>query len=291
MNYLGSIAVLLATLVCLGCTRHKPVSAEATPKPPQAEILIHEVVALHEYQAGLQTIQFEIGGETRTLLFDTGAGITAISPALADAVGCSPYGRLTGHRMSGERIDMPLCDGVQLRIAPSLVLEPEVVGVFDVASKLPPSWPKLDGVVGLDSFIGRALTIDTSCGHIIVSAPRYGEWGEEVRVRASRPAQGLALDIHVAVPTDGGTLWFILDTGNTGPVIVAQHGASLLGLENSASSLNLAIPGFSRKTPTEVVTKDIIRDGNLGASYLKPWRLQMDLASMRMWAKATTCTD
>jgi hypothetical protein len=221
------------------------------------------------------------------LLFDTGAGITAISPKLADALGCEPYGRLTAHRMSGERVDMPLCSGVELASG-GLVLEPEVVGVFDIGALLPPDWPPLDGVVGLDSFHGRRVALDLACGRLTVSPSRPAFSGNETRIRASRPAQGLALDIHVEVPFEDGSFWFIADTGNTGPVIVAEHAAPHLGIEGPAANVTLPIDGFGAGQ-TEVVVRDIIRDGNLGAAYLASSRLLLDLDAMRMWVAPTKC--
>lgn len=87
-----------------------------------------------------------LGGDTLTLLFDSGGGATLITPSLALRLGCHAYGRDVGHRMTGESVEFQQCDsltltfsGWQRRFTP--------VAVFDVNALLPAELPRLDGVL------------------------------------------------------------------------------------------------------------------------------------------------
>ena len=47
-----------------------------------------------------RTVQVAIAGKERTLLLDSGGGLTLISPRVAADLGCQPHGRFTAHRMT-----------------------------------------------------------------------------------------------------------------------------------------------------------------------------------------------
>lgn len=73
-------------------------------------------IKLSAYQEKQFSVKAIVGGKERTFLFDTGEGITMISPPGAADLGCEPWGNIVGFRMLGERFDAPRCDDVKLEI-------------------------------------------------------------------------------------------------------------------------------------------------------------------------------
>ena len=67
------------------------------------------IFALDPYVGSFVTISMTVNGQEATMLFDSGGGVTAITPNLAKRVDCDPYGKLVGHRMSGERVEFQKC--------------------------------------------------------------------------------------------------------------------------------------------------------------------------------------
>ncbi len=57
-------------------------------------------------------LQPYLNGQPGTFMFDSGQGVSSFSPAFAAKVGCRPWGRTTGFRMSGERLDNQHCDNI-----------------------------------------------------------------------------------------------------------------------------------------------------------------------------------
>ena len=241
---------------------------------------------LDPYRAGLFTVTARIAGADRRLLFDTGGGVTAITPAIAADLGCEVSGRLTGHRMNGERFDAATCAGATIR-AGGVALEVDTVAVRDLAPLLPPGWPQLDGVLSLHTFQGLGLTLDLGGGRIVVESPRSlaarTRQMARMTARLGRQAGGEGLDLFVAVAAPAADLWFELDTGNSGPTLLAPHAAQALGLESGDAEL--FIPGLGGVRGT-VAVLDLIIDGNLGASFAGRHVLSLDLASGQLWGRS-----
>jgi hypothetical protein len=291
MRFTSSLLALVASLLGCGGVAPSPGAPASTEPVADAPAQPSEpfTVDLAAYRAGLRSVQVEVGGESRRLLFDTGAGITAVSPAVAEAIGCEPYGRLTGHRQTDERLDMPLCPEVTLTIGGRpLALAP--AGVFDVDALLPEDWPRVDGVVGLNAFAGRVVALDLGCGELEVDAAVPTN-AEPVRVRVARETEGVGLAVYAAVDTTrpDASAWFLLDSGNTGPVLVAEHIAELLAVEGEGAH-RLDFSGFgSRETPVAVM--DLIHDGNIGAAFLAEHRLYLNLAAGTAAVTPSGCQD
>ncbi len=280
----------------LACTLGACASAAPCPRAPddvaaEAAAAADDApspttIALTDFRAGLMTVEVEVGGATRTMLFDTGAGITAISPAVVEAIGCEPYGRLTGHRQTDERLDMPLCPEAALTVG-DLETRVAPVGVFDIAPLMPPDWPRVDGVIGLNAFAGQRVTLDLACRQLIVGgeAPPAAR---PARARIARETDGVAVGVFLAARTDRPEVhaWLQVDSANTGPVLVAQHIAERLGVREDAATLDVA--GFGARD-VEVAVMDLIHDGNLGASYLRGYALSVDLATGDAAVAPTAC--
>ncbi|MBI4487420.1 MAG: aspartyl protease family protein [Acidobacteria bacterium] len=124
-------------------------------------------IQLSTWAGLLRSISVTVAGATHPFIFDTGGGETMLSPEVASAVGCVPYGRAIGLRAGGEQVAFEYCDDVWLRLG-DIAIAHERVGVFDLKSVLPAGLPPADGVVSLRSFRGQPVTIDLATGRITV---------------------------------------------------------------------------------------------------------------------------
>jgi hypothetical protein len=120
-------------------------------------------IRLEPYLGTALTIWAEVNGHAGLFLFDTGEGVSTISSDFAKTIGCIPWGRITGFRMTGGRLDFPRCDNIQFKTAGETLTAP-IAGRFDIMSLLPADAPHLDGSLGLDILAGRAITYDQSSG-------------------------------------------------------------------------------------------------------------------------------
>jgi hypothetical protein len=234
------------------------------------------------------TVRTEIGGATRRLLLDTGAGITLVSSATAKAAGCVPWGRRTGYNMFGKRFDGPTCGGVAVSIGGRRFV-PATTSVVKMAA-LNPADSALDGIAALDLFDGRAITLDLSRGRLIVESPaslraRLGTM-RPLPIRLKREMEGLALAVMAGVPTIRGWLWMELDSGNGGTVLVSKPVASLVGLDSAVAvrqAVDFAVAEGVRVRTTDAFTPDLIMDGNLGMPFLRNWVITLDLQAGTAW--------
>ncbi|KQY99070.1 hypothetical protein ASD21_03685 [Caulobacter sp. Root1455] len=254
------------------------------PAPPAQPVTI----PLEPYLGVLWSFQAEVDGKPRRFLLDTAGGITVISQPFADSIGCKPWGRVTGFRMRGDRVDAPRCDDVGLTAA-GVPLKAPTAGVIDFSTLLPKDAPPLDGSVAMDAFAGRAVTLDLSGRRLIVETPdslkARAREGVEVPVRFSREAMGLALTPFVAAPTAKGRIWLELDCGSTGALVIGKHVADLLGLDpavQKGQTVEMTLVG-GPKISGKVLVDDMILDGNIGVPALSAWIVTLDLANERAW--------
>ena len=279
---LRSMIGLAATGLALAAV--PAVAAPAHPAPPPKPV----VIPLEPYLDVLWSFQADVDGQPRRFLLDTAGGITVLSAPFAKSIGCEPWGRVTGFRMRGDRVDAPRCDDVGLKAA-GVPLHAPTAGVIDFSTLLPKDAPPLDGSVALDAFAGRAVTLDLAGRRLIVETPdslkvRAGQ-GVEVPVRFSREAMGLALTPFVAAPTAKGQIWLELDCGSTGALVVGKHVAALLGLDpaiQKGQSVDMTLVG-GPKISGKVLVEDMILDGNIGVPALSAWIVTLDLANERAW--------
>lgn len=234
------------------------------------------------------TLTATVGGRQRRYLFDTGGGLSFVSSATATAAGCTPWGRITGYNMFGKRGDGPRCDSIAFDIG-GRRYAPPVTGIIDMGM-LNPRDSALDGIIGLNMFADRALTLDLATGRIVVESDE--SLAERVRgmtplpVRINREVAGFALSVYAGVPSERGTLWLELDSGNGGTVLVSKPVARLLGLDPDAKEKQHAdflVVGSARARTEDAYTPDMIMDGNLGMPFLKNWVVTLDLRTGRGW--------
>lgn len=249
------------------------------------------IINLEPYQDNpdFLTVRASVSGQTRTFAFDSGEGVSMISPELAQAIGCKPWGQVTGIRMNGERIDAPHCDGITFDVSGQHFAAPSVI-VFDLMKFFKPGQPRLDGSLGFDLFAGRAITFAFSGRSIIVESPaslaaRIAH-GTEVPIRIVRDAEGLALTVDIGVPTPEGMAWMELDSGGGNSIIIGKHIASLFKMDPESKAMQQVSFTLAGKIPVTAparVMDHMIMDGNINVPFLSKWDVTLDFATGRAW--------
>jgi len=246
------------------------------------------VLPLEQYRKGVAA-RVTVAGKPRLFTFDTGGGITIVSPALAREMGCTPFGRLAGHRMTGEKLEMPRCDAARIDWAGTSLIAP-VAGVFDVTPLAAADAAPVDGLLALDIFAGKTVTLDMAGLTLTVETAESA--AERIRGAAELPAKlareigGRALAVYVGVPSAQGPLAFELDSANGGTILVSKPYAALMGLdpEGGPQQGRFALaPGI--EASGLMFAPDLLIDGNLGVPFMKHWVITMDLAHGRVWLK------
>lgn len=261
----------------LGCMLLLCVGASA------AQSAIH--LPLEPYRNRLAA-RIDVAGKPRLFQFDTAGGITIISPALAKEIGCTPWGALSGFHMTGTKISSQRCDAVRMDWKGAPLVLP-VVGVTDVGSPESP----VDGLLSLDAFDGRTISINFAGGEFIIETPRSAaertRGAIEVPAHIARELSGRALSMFVDVPTAKGPLRMELDSGNGGTILVARNNLALLGLDAKAEGPQTGkfaiAPGVDAQGL--IFSPDLVLDGNLGMPFLKDWVVTLDLERGRVWLK------
>ncbi len=252
------------------------------------------IATLDDYVAGLVTIDVTINGETMPFLFDTGGGATLVTPEFAAAIGCEPWGRWVGYRMSGEQVETQVCGTMTIDVDGTAF--EEEVGVFDISSLLPPELPVVGGILSLSAFKDTAVTLDMASAQLIFESDASlaqrtsGTDGSEMRLQ--RELAGVGVTVFVPVATDPGPLWFLVDSANIGAVIVAPHAQEILqenGMlfvasdDTAQTDLELAGTDFAG---LGTVVMPIIYDGVVDLSTLHKMVITMDLAQSLYWTAA-----
>lgn len=246
------------------------------------------VIPLQPYAGtDLRTVAVVLGDSARPFIFDTGAGFTVITPDETDAARCTPFGRIVGFRADGQQIAMQRCGPVRLGIGGYQAAGE--VGVFDLSALLGKGAPPVGGLVGLESFGGRAITLDLAHDRVTVETPASlaarVRTMHAIHVRLARGPGG-DIDPFIEARADTGTVWLEVDSGNNGPVFLAPHALRQLGLavdkgKRVATSLNVIGLG---PVPATAAQRDMVYDGQLDPAFLRRIVLTIDLATGRAWA-------
>lgn len=238
---------------------------------------------LQRFPHGLWAIEVGLSGETHPFLFDTGAGLTTITTDLAERAGLRPSGRLTGFRMTGERVDLARCPDVTLDLG-GRPIHHEVLGVLDLMALLPDDFPTIGGVLALNSFLDQPFTANFRDGELVLESDARTDSMTSLDIRVGRPLQGLAVEVYVAARRGQATVWLELDTANTGPVLLAPHAANQLRIESNERTCAAELEIVSgARWKTDVVIRDLIIDGNLGATFVRDRAWALDLREPALW--------
>jgi len=230
-----------------------------------------------------------VRGHEGLFMFDTGGGVSYISPTFAETIGCKPWGKITGFTLTAQRLDMTRCDGLSFEIQGHRFGAP-TSGVFDIMKYMPKDVPQLDGSIGLDVFAGRAVTVSLKQRKLIVestsSLAARIRHAREVPIRFQREVGGVSLTVYTAVPTSAGMAWMEIDSGNGGANVIGKHLASLLKLDPAKKEPQPASFEIAGGIPVEGmarVNETLIMDGNIGTRFLIGWDLTLDLSKGRAW--------
>ncbi len=244
-------------------------------------------IPLEPYLRAQAVVHAVVNGKPGTFLFDTGEGVSSFSPSFAEKIGCHPWGRISGFRMGGERLDNKHCDNITFDLSGQKLLAP-VVSTVDIMEFLGPDVPPVDGSIGLDLFAHRTITIVPRKAIVLESPSSLAErvkTAHELPIRIVRDVEGIALSVDGAVRTPEGLAWMELDSGNGGSLVIANHIAPLLGLTTDMTAPQhgqfelangIAVEGTIR-------TRDLIMDGNIAAQFLNKWILTLELEHGRAW--------
>lgn len=271
------VAAALMLLIGLGVA---PSGAATSPRSNE--------LALHPYVGKLRTMQVEIEGRAATLIFDTGAGITSVTPEFAAQIGCEPRGNISAFRMNGERVAFRVCPGLRVEIGTAQT--ERNLGVFDLGAVLPRGLPQVDGVAGLDLFDGRIITILPGLSGLRLetrsSLRRAVGASTPARVRLAREAGGIGLTVFCPARSRQGDVWLLLDSANLAGVRLHPWAAAALGGPTEATRtprVQLSIEGAALETVDAEIVDELIYDGALNAEFLERRTITLDLDHGRAW--------
>lgn len=244
------------------------------------------VIPLGHPTPTMRTVRVAIGGDSLDFLFDTGGGVTVISPEVAAKIGCTPSGRSVGFRMTGQMLAGPYCHDVALSVG-GLSLHDDA-GVMDFAQILGPNAPKVGGMISLSTLRGRALTLDLEHERLTIEMPAsLAARARDMTPLTARIATGVSggeLGVFVGVPVQTTMLWLEWDSENNGRTFLAPHAAKLLGVTDSTGRGAVTLPLAPGVHPVIAVqAKEIIHDGVLSARFLERATWSVDLATGRLW--------
>jgi hypothetical protein len=250
-----------------------------------------QIIKLERFRKALWKVHVTFQGKPGDFLLDTGGGRTLFSESFAASTGCKFWGRVTAYNMFGVRGDGPRCENVQLR-AGDIALTPVTAGKIDFGDRFPGDRAP-DGLLSLDSFAGKAITLDQMAGTLTIETPeslaRRVKTMKELPLKLATECSGMCLDAFVGVPISEGTAWLTLDSGAGGVSLIAKDFAQFFGLDSAAKDQRLKFEiadGVGVDSP--VIVTEMAMDGNLGQPFLSRYLVTLDLARSRMWvAKAS----
>jgi len=277
---LRKLILVLAVLAVVS-----PVVVSAANKPADKP----QVIKLQRFRKALWKVHVTLKGKEGDFLFDTGGGVTLVTDAFAKGIDCKFWGRTTGFNMFGKKSEGPHCDNVQI-MAGDVGLTPVNIGKIDFEGQFPGDVAP-DGLLSLDAFDGKAITLDQKAGTLTIETPKslltQTKTMKELPFRVSRECSARCLSVFLGVPTPKGMTWLILDSGAGGVSLISKDHAELFGLDPKAKEQRLkfeAAPGVQIDSP--VMVAYMIMDGNLGQPFMSQYVMTFDLAHGRLWIKA-----
>ena len=277
-HIINFLPVLFLLLIYCAPAQDGRVDAEELP----------QVIKLERFRKALWKVPVSVQGKAGEFLFDTGGGVTLLSGDLAKQIDCKFWGRTTGYNMFGMRGDGAHCDSLRINVG-NVELTPTNVGTIDFGDRF--SGDKApDGLLSLDAFDGKAITLDQKSATITIETPgslaaRTADM-EEFPMRVSRECSGRCLSIFMGVKTAEGMTWLVLDSGAGGVSIISKEYAEAFGLDPEVKEQRLKFD-LSEEVIVDspVMVTDMIMDGNLGQPFMSQYIITIDIPNSRLWLK------
>jgi hypothetical protein len=278
------------------------LSFAALPVQAQTPSLAEPVVMPFTATDGLVFISATLGDSTPlNVILDTGGGLDVLAPSLIRRVGGRPLGVATGHRMTGERLDIQLWVVPSLRVGP-LATADAVVGSWDALDSF-----GLDGIISLMGFREQPFTIDFKAGTVTLesaSSLAGRRAAGQVSPLLLDDLRGHALTAFAAFSLGGELGECELDTGTQATRANTRYLAAL-GIDSSDASVTgrsfktvtgamenqyvatvprvaLADAPDVAATGTRVTFSDIIYDCVIGTSFWQGRALTLDIANREL---------
>ena len=252
-----------------------------------------EIKLEHDVLGKAPTINVQVGAKSYPFLLDTGGGITTITPPIAKEIGCEPFGQISGFNAGGTRLDFKRCDNAEIQVGGYKTRVD--TGVFDIMRLFGPETKEVGGIISLQTFRDRIITIDLSGNLLTVEtessfADRI-KGMKQLESRIGSQGGGAVIDIFVAANTPKGKIWMEFDTGNFGTMFLAPHAQEMLGINFDAPNrakmtkpVRLDIVGLGEiEMPAR--EREMIYDGMLNYDTISKMVVTIDLRTGSMWAK------
>jgi hypothetical protein len=261
-----------------------------------------------EYLHHLVTVPVTINGSVEsTFVLDSGIGLTLVSAAVADAIGCAPSGAtFSGRRMSGQQVEVALATHTTIAFG-GIERTDERVGIFDT-SGFPPGFAAIGGFLSLAYFDEMPFTVDYARrivqGETAETLAARAATGRSVDVRVERDGPSVTCLMPLTIP-GGRELEVEVDMGS-GELILDERLAADLGIElddprvrrvegtdetghsyvRSFTTLAGSIqptgaPELAQDDPA-VMFQRIIYDGLVGDEFLRRFAVTFDVGGGRL---------
>jgi hypothetical protein len=261
-----------------------------------------------DYLAHLVTVPVTINGSLEScFVLDSGIGLTLVSAAVADLVGCVPSGeRFSGRRMSGQEVEVTLASPTTIACG-DLERTDGGVGIFDT-SGFPEAFADIGGFLSLAFFDEAPFTVDYPRRVVELETPETlaarATAGRRVGVRVERDGPSVTFHLPLTLP-DGRSVEVEVDMGS-GELILDERLAPELGValegpgvrtvegtdetghtyRRSFTTLDGGIhptgaPELVQDAPA-VMFQRIVYDGLLGDDFLRRFAVTFDVGGGRM---------
>jgi len=247
-------------------------------------------IFLDNYFRTLKSVKVDIENKTYNFLFDTGGGITIVSPKIIEDINKSSYGNSIGFRMSGERVESKLCDNLDIKIG-GINFSHTNVGVFDIMSLLPKDFKQLDGVISLKTFEHSKISLNLIANKVIIETEEsYKEKIKNMHLIQSRFANGpngSELNIFLGTRAKDHLWWFLFDSGNIAQTKISTSTAkdwALTFKENEITEIGaykFEIANDSITAPT--IIDDIIYDGAFSFDFIQQSEFVISFKDKKIW--------
>lgn len=251
-----------------------------------------------------------VSGKKVLLIFDTGIGVNLISKSLCSQLKCKIDGSVTGKRMTGQSVTIPMSKVESLAVADQKELNVDV-GVLDFENFLPKTdeFNGVQGYLSLNFFKNRPFTIDYKSGQLIfenkTSLEKRIKESEAIPIQKHQEGPALTIQLPIKTQTQK-TLTMQLDLGTNIMTINRKYAEELKPYFIHETLINESITDetdFKRNrfyvklrgdlgpksksvipqnSPT-VMFQNIIYDGIIGNDYFKNKVVTFDLESSKIF--------